>query len=323
MTFYQAKDRLILCKLESAYGTDNSTAAADALRVRSIEIEPLQADEVERELIRGYAGNYDVILANQRVAITLEVEFAASGAAGTAPRWGPLLEACQHHAASVSSTGVTYTPSVEQDSATIHYLTRKPAVSGGSDPANTLLHKLTGCRGTFSINCEVGQIPTITFNMVGIFNAPVDGADVAPTYTAQAVPDIFNKTNTTGFQLIGFAAALQSYSFDQNAVTTYRELVGGTKEIIITDRRPTGTAVIEAVDLDDSHNYFTDATGSSTGTNTFQHGQTAGNIITFSAPQTDIGAPTYSESDGIVMLNLPFRALPTASANDDYSIVLT
>lgn len=316
MAFYQSKDRLILCKKESSYGTDANPAATDALFVRSIEIEPLQADEVEREVIRGYGGNYDVILASQRAAITLEVELAASGTAGTAPRWGPLFEACGHSETISANTSVTYAP-VGDDfaSATIEYYVRK-----GS--SNTLLHKLTGCRGSFSINCEVNSIPTITFTMVGIYNAPVDGADVAPTYSNQAAPTIFNKANTTSFTLMGFAAAMQSYSFDQAQNTIYRELVGGTKEVLTPDRRPSGTAVIEAPDLDD-HDYFADATGTSTGSNTFQQGQTAGNIVTWSAPQTDIAGASYSDSDGIQMLNLPFRAIPTTSGNDEYSLVTT
>ena len=315
MAFYQSKDRLILCKKESSYGTDANPAATDALFVRSIEIEPLQADEVEREVIRGYGGNYDVILANQRAAITLEVELAASGTAGTAPRWGPLFEACGHSETIVAGTSVTYAPVGDDfSSATIEYYVRKGA--------NTLLHKLTGCRGSFSINCEVSSIPTITFTMVGIYNDPVDGADVTPTYSNQAAPTIFNKANTTSFTLMGFAAAMQSYSFDQAQNTIYRELVGGTKEVLTPDRRPSGTAVIEAPDPDD-HDYFADATGTGTGTNTFQQGQTAGNKLTWSAPQTDIGAPTYSDSDGIQMLNIPFRATPTTAGNDEYSLVAT
>jgi hypothetical protein len=315
MAFYQSKDRFILCKKESSYGTDANPANTDALFVRSIEIEPLQADEVEREVIRGYGGNYDVILANQRAAITLEVEFAASGTAGTAPRWGPLFEACGHSETISPGTSVTYAPlGDDYPSATIEYYVRKGT--------NTLLHKLTGCRGSFSMNCEVSSIPTITFTMVGIYNAPVDGADPGTSYSNQAAPTIFNKANTTSFTLMGFAAAMQSYSFDQAQNTIYKELVGGTKEVLTPDRRPSGTAVIEAPDLDD-HDYFADGTGTSTGSNTFQQGQSAGNILTWSAPQTDISTPSYSDSDGIQMLNIPFRATPSTAGNDEYSLVAT
>ena len=103
------------------------------------------------------------------------------------------------------------------------------------------------------------------------------------------------------FQIFGFAAALQSWNLDFNNEVIYRELVGGTKEVLITDRRPSGTAVIESVALS-SHNFFTDYTGTSTGTNTWLHGTTAGNKVTVSCPQTDLGQPTYEESDGITML---------------------
>ena len=94
------------------------------------------------------------------------------------------------------------------------------------------------------------------------------------------------------------------------------------KEVLITDRRPSGTAVIESPALS-AHNFFTDYTGTSTGTNTWLHGTTAGNKVTVSCPQTDLGQPTYEESDGITMLNLPFMATPTSSGNTEFSLVYT
>ena len=110
--------------------------------------------------------------------------------------------------------------------------------------------------------------------------------------------------------------------FRFNNEVIYRELVGGTKEVLITDRRPSGTAVIESPALS-AHNFFTDYTGTSTGTNTWLHGTVAGNKVTVSCPQTDLGQPTYEESDGITMLSLPFMATPTASANNEFSLVYT
>ena len=41
----------------------------------------------------------------------------------------------------------------------------------------------------------------------------------------------------------------KSWNLDFNNEVIYRELVGGTKEVLITDRRPSGTAVIESVAL--------------------------------------------------------------------------
>jgi len=181
---------------------------------------------------------------------------------------------------------------------------------------------VTGCRGTFSINCEVNNIPRISFSLTGIFNAPTDTALPTPTISNQASPLIFKNGSTSNFAIFGFAAALQSWSLDFNNEVIYRELVGGTKEVLITDRRPSGTAVIEAVALS-AHNFFTDYTGTSTGTNTWLHGTSAGNKVTVSCPQTDLGQPTYEDSDGIQMLSIPYYATPTASSNNEFSLVFT
>lgn len=256
-------------------------------------------------------GNYEVIPANTRVNVTFDVEMSGSGSAGTAPKYGAILKACGLSETTVTSTSVTYAPvTTPSDSVTlfVNY--------------DGIRHMVTGARGTFSINCEVNNIPRISFSLTGIFNAPTDQALPTVTVSNQASPLIFKNGSTSAFQIFGFAAALQSWNLDFNNEVIYRELVGGTKEVLITDRRPSGTAVIESVALS-SHNFFTDYTGTSTGTNTWLHGTTAGNKVTVSCPQTDLGQPTYSESDGITMLNLPFMATPTASANNEFSLVYT
>ena len=306
------RNRAILAEIESSYGTDQTPeAGTNYIRCRTLTIEPLQADTVERETIRPYFGNYDVLLANQRVQLTIEVELAGSGSAGTAPAWDSLMRSCGNSVATVASTSVTYAPETStHESCTIYYFD------------DGVRHKVTGARGNWGMSLELGEIPVITFTMTGIFNAPTDTAISAVTEANQAAPVLFKNGNTTGFALFSYGAALQSYSFDCANAVTYRELVGGSKEVLITDRRPSGQLSIEAIALSD-HNYFSDATGTSTGSNTFQHGQTAGNIATFSCPQTDISSPGYEESDGIRMLSIPFVAVPTSAGNNEYSLALT
>jgi hypothetical protein len=306
------RNRGILCEIEASYGTDPSaSASANYIRCRSLEIEPLQADTVERETIRPYFGNYDILLANQRVQITIEVELAGSGAAGTAPAWDPLIRSCGNSVATSANTSVTYAPeSTTHESCAIYYYD------------DGVRHVVLGARGTWSLSAEVGQIPVLTFSMTGRYAAPSDDTIGTVTEQNQAAPVLFKNGNTSSFEIFGYAGALQSYSFDCNNETVYRELVGGTKEVLITDRKPGGSMTIEAVSLS-VHNFFTDATGSSTGSNDFQHGQTAGNICTFSCPQTDIGSIGYEDSDGVRMLNLPFVALPTSAGNNEYSLALT
>ena len=86
------------------------------------------------------------------------------------------------------------------------------------------------------MSAEVGSIPTLDFTFTGIYNAPTDTALPSVTYGNQATPLIFKNGNTTSFQLLSYAGALQSLSFDIGNSIVYRELVGGTKEVLLTDR---------------------------------------------------------------------------------------
>jgi hypothetical protein len=183
-------------------------------------------------------------------------------------------------------------------------------------------HVVTGARGTFTLNGAVGAIPTIAFTMTGVFNAPTDTALAAPTYQNQATPLIFKNGNTTSFSAFSYSGALQSIDLNFSNEIIYRELVGGTKEVIITDRKPSGTLQIEAVLLA-TKNYFTVSTGSTTGSITVQHGTTAGNIATLTMAQSDLADASYADMNGIQMLNLPYVATPTAAGNDELSLVFT
>jgi hypothetical protein len=89
--------------------------------------------------------------------------------------------------------------------------------------------------------------------------------------------------------------------------------------VTITNRAPAGTAVIEAPTIA-AKDFFTVANNDTTGLVTFQHGITAGNIVTLLAPIVDIGNPTYSDQDGIQMLNLPYVAIPSSAGNDEITL---
>lgn len=306
-----SRKRLILVKTEATYGTDSTPAGTDALLVRNLDITPLSGDVVSRDLIRPYLGNFDQLIGLTSVGITFEVELAGSGTAGTAPKFDAILKACGLSATIVSSTSVTYAPvSASFSSATIYF-----NVDG-------VLHKLTGCRGSLTMSCAVGAIPTLAFNLTGVYNAPTDTAQPAVTYSAQATPLIFREGNTSSFSFFSYSGVLQSVDFNLANDLVYRELVGGTKETLITDRKPAGTVMIEAPTIA-TKDFFTTALGSSTGNLTFLHGTTAGNRVTFTASQVDVLNPTYQDQDSIMMLSVPYVALPTTAGNNEFSLAFT
>jgi hypothetical protein len=184
-----------------------------------------------------------------------------------------------------------------------------------------VLHKLTGARGTFSLNTAVGQIPTIDFTMTGIYNAPTDTAAPAVTYADQATPVIFKAGNSGAFNMLAYSGCLQSVSMDAGNSIIYRELVGCTKQVLLTDRATTGTVVIEAPTIADKDYFTASLTDGSLGDLSFIHGSTAGNIVSLISNRVDIGDPSYSDQDGIHMLSLPYTAVPSTAGNDEFRLV--
>ena len=378
------RKRLILAKTEATYGTDSSPAGTDAILVRELEITPIEADVVSRDLIRPYLGASDQLLANTRVSITFQVELAGSGTAATAPRFSSLLKACgmaetttaaaitgtaqagaagsitlaagesstddiyngmiititggtgsggvgvitdyvgSTKVATVQKSTATFTPGASSTYSIAANVGYKP-VSASFDSASIyfnndgVLHVITGARGTFVLNAEVGEIPTIEFTMTGIYNAPTDTAAPATTDTNQATPLIFKAGSTTAFSILGYSGCLMSLEFDMANEIIYRELVGCDKSVIITNRAVEGTCMIEAPTIAQK-DFFTIANQDTTGILTMLHGTTAGNRVTLLAPKVDIGNPSYEDSDGIQMLSLPFAAIPTSAGNDEVSL---
>jgi len=307
-----SRKRLILLKKESTYGTDIVPAGTDAVLVRDLSVTPLQSDVVSRDLVRSYLGASEQLLANTRVECQFTVELAGSGTAGTAPRYGAALQACGLSETLVATTSATYAPvSASFSSCTIYY------------NLDGVLHKVTGARGTFTLNAEVGQIPSIQFTLTGIYVPPTDTAAPAVTYSAQATPLIFKQGNTSAFQFFSYAGCLQSVSLDIGNTVVYRELVGCTKEVLITQRNVTGTVMIEAVTIA-TKDYFSAAlTDGTTGNLTFLHGTATGNRVTLTAARADLGDPSYGDTDGIAMLNLPYTSIPSASGNDEFTLAFT
>ena len=312
------RKRVILVETESSYGTDPTPTGADALIVSDLSITPQASDVVNRDTVRPYLGASEQLLANTRVECTFSVELAGSGTGGTVPRWGKALKACgmSETASGSGAAGVvTYAPvSAAFSSVTIYYM------------LDGVRHKVTGCRGSASVSASVGEIPSLDFNFTGVYVAPDDVALPAVTYGAQATPLVFKNGNSTGFQLLSYAGALQSVSLDLGNSLVYRELVGGTKEVLLTDRAVTGSVSIEAVTMATKNFFAAALTDATLGNLQFTHGTGSsgsanGNTIKVSSARVDIGDVSYGEQDGIAMLEIPYTAIPSTAGNDEFSIV--
>lgn len=305
-----SRKRTILAKTEVSYGTDPTpTGVANAILVKNLNITPLNAELVSRDLIRPYLGASEQLLASSYISVEFEVEMAGSGTAGTAPAYGPLLLACGMAATTSAGVSVTYAPvSASFSSVTIYY-----NVDG-------VLHKVTGARGTVELQIQVGQIPVYRFSFTGLYNAPTDTAAPAVTYTAFQTPLAANSDNTTGFQLHSYSGALQSLSLNVNNSVNYRTLIGA-EDVQMTNRESNGQAVFEAPTIA-SKDFFTLALGSTLGNLAITHGTVAGNRVEIASARAKVVNPTYQDLNGIHMLQVPFQLVPSTAGNDEFSIIV-
>lgn len=312
------RNTAILAILEVTYGVDPvPSGAANAMLVSNVQPKPLEADTVDRELIRPYFGASEQLVGTVNHAIDFDVELAGSGTAGTAPKWSPLIRACGFAEAVTAVTRVDYTPvSTAFESATIYWYD------------DGVIHRLTGARGTVSIKAGLSGRPVLSFSFVGIYNAPTATPLPAVTLTGFQKPLVITDANTGDITLgCTYAAgalvggtAFPSQGIEQLDVgneVNHIPLLGG-ESVDITGRQVTGkfkldlTAAQEVTQMANVVANLTQGLG-------FVHGVTAGNIVLLHMPAAQLLQPEMAEIKGKRLVGFQFRAVPVAG-NDELRI---
>lgn len=86
--------KVILAKIESDYAVDPTPSSSDSMLVKNLDVQPLNAELVSRDLIRPFLGNSDTLIASRYCTAAFEVEMAGAGAVGVAAPYAALLKAC-------------------------------------------------------------------------------------------------------------------------------------------------------------------------------------------------------------------------------------
>lgn len=312
-----ARRKAVLVKLETTYGTDATpTAAADGVLCKTVSpTDPLKQQTKDRELIRPFFGQFQSLTGGDFAEITIEMEAAGFGTAGpAAPTAGydALMQICGQSRTVTTGTSVVYAPaSTSLPSATVYYY------------AEGAIHKLTGCRGNMELSLDVNAIPYFKFTLWGQYQPVVDGALVTPTLTAYQVPLLANSDNTPAISIQGYSAQVQSLSFKLNNQLEMRELIGGSRQVLIVDRKPDGHVVME-LPLVAAKNYWTNIAAGTLGAFSFTHGTTAGNKVGLSsAAGLQLLNAKLSENQNIVHLEADLRFVPSAAGGDEYALTIS
>lgn len=295
----------ITAKAESTYNTDPvPTGVANALQVRNATLSPMEMDSEGRVLVRPFLGNDEDVVMGTYQMLEFEVELAGAGAAGTAPKYGPLHLGSSHAETVNAGTSVVYSlVSAAFGSATLYC---------NYDGTN---FKLTGARGTVSYDFTSRKIPFAKFNFWGLYNAAADLVLPALTLTGWGLPIGVNKANTPTCTLHGFAGVVQSCFVDVANELVYRNLVNH-ESIQNVDRAPVGKIVMEMTSVT-AKDWMTTIRSATTGALVLTHGTVAGNIVQIDAPKVQLIKPAFSEMDGIMMLSADMKFLPSGTNGND------
>jgi hypothetical protein len=387
------RNSFLLAKAETTYGTLASPiAATDAVKIVSMEVNPITGTRVERNLIKGFLGADRQPLTNEHVAVTITFEWGGSGVAATAPRFSPLLLASGMNLSAVaeitgtataggagsltladlggsnpasdaylgfpieitSGTGagnkgvivahdgatrtVTVIPSTAAFTADATSVYRIPDLSlyqpistFGNGSSCTLLavkdqnvHRIEGFRGSPALDSPLNSYGTFTITGIGKYVTPTAKSAESFTYGNQAEPVPVTPRHTKALRFQGYGPCSEGFNFDWGLTTAFRSLIGCDPHARITDRpNPNGTLTIEnpPVATKDYFSSAADNSGASDGPFVVQQGTVATESSIFFCPKAAIsGDLTFSDSDGIDMLQIPFTALPKTQ-NDETRLI--
>lgn len=300
-----------LAKVETTYGVDAVPTGVDALVTTQVKATIFEGATVPRNLDKPNSGADQELTADYYAMIEFSVELVGSGTLGTAPAFGKLLRACRMLETIVASTSVTYTPNRPSETSLTFYF-----FQDGNR------HRLTGARGTFTIEANSQGIPVIKFQFWGLYTPPTATANptVLTGWDAFQVPSVLNYDNTPGAVLFGRDAVLKRFTFDAgNDVKVFNN--PGEYEVRVTAHRARGNLSILALPVA-SFNAAEFARQNTLSTFRLEHGLDPGEHWVFEAADNtcQILKPNYGDSDGRVTLDCELLFVPTSAGGDEYQL---
>lgn len=292
------RKKVLAIKAETVYGTDAVPADANVIRAHDVTMTTLEADRVDRSNVAPYMGAGQTWLVGQRVKLDFKVEAAGAGAAGTAPKYGPLHRMCAMAEVVTAATKVEYFPaSANHDAASIYF------------NMDGVLHKGVGARGKAGLELARKAPPVWTYSVTGLYVAPTEVAQLGTTAFADFKdPVIPSPVNTPTVTLNGVPLIMDSFkAMDQTDAAHVMRV--NAERVTKSDHIWGGEMVVEQEALA-TFNPYALANAHALMPLQIVHGTVAGSIIGVAAPKVQIVGVSEVELEGGVAgynLQLSFK----------------
>jgi hypothetical protein len=313
------KNTVVTAKVETTPGLDAlPTGAANAVLVSEVSVTPLDAQSIDRALIRGYFGGSEQLVGPGSVKLSYSVELAGSGAAATPPAWGQLLLGC------AAAEGVLTTP------ARVEYT----PVSTGLKTITQyyyddgLVHKLTSSMGNCTLSAKVGERPMLRFEWTGLDGGIVVTPNPTGTFAPWKKPVSMTKANVIDITLGATYAAgaltggtiYNSTGLELNFGNVVNFSAMLSSEVVdISDRQSTATMEVELSAAQEAA-LMEDVKANVTRSLAFTIGTATGNKVIVFAPSVQLTNPRKSELNGNRLIGFDLRLVPV-NGNDEWRFV--
>ena len=311
------RNSAILAKVETTEGTDSTpTGASNAMLVSDMSINPLNAQNVDRSLVRNYFGASEQLVGTAYLSVEFTVELAGSGTAGTAAPWGALLKGCGFAESGLVSYAA-YTPDTpaNQKSVTIYYYD------------DGVLHKLLGAKGNLQLMLGVGERPTMKFSFIGKDGGISATSLPSTTLTGWKAPLVITDTNTADVKLGGTysaGAVTSGTSYTSRGLelncgnnVQFTPLLGG-EYVDITAREVTGSLQLDLTAAQEV-TFMGTVKANTLSAISLEHGATSGYIVGVYMTQAQLINPSKQDVNGRRLIGYDIRSVPS-SGNDDLII---
>lgn len=320
--------RFLAAAIQTSQGVAATYTGANLIPCMELTHQPLVSDVQSRETVDGRGGAKAQYLTRKRATVTAVVEAAGGGAAGTAPFYDTLIQACGWSRTINAGVSVVYRP------VTAPSLVRRATLVGGfggsqavPGVASDVIQEIIDGLGSLSFSAAEGQLPRFTATMTGIYANPVArsvptagqplaiGTLAAAGYLETTEVNFLNSAFTYG----GDALALRECSFADQAPVIFADRPNDV-ETRRGVRRITGRMVITAPAFG-TFDYLVDSVTAVPRALSFTHRTTAGQIVQITAPRVQAIFAEWGNDQDEVTASFDLTFLPDAG-DDEITITV-